>query len=1099
MATRCPSCQTDNSDSAKFCNNCATSLPEVTPQPRAQALSLAATQTIESRAWDLVTGAIFGGRYQIIELLGRGGMGRVYRALDTKTREEVALKLIRPDIAEDKRTLERFVNEIKLAHQISHRNIGRMYHLSEDKGLHYITMEYVPGEDLKSFIRRSRRLDIATTVTIAKQVCGGLSEAHDAGIVHRDLKPSNIMIDKEGNAKILDFGIARAVGSQSLTVEGIVIGTPEYMSPEQVEGKESDRRSDIYSFGVILFEMVTGRLPFAADTPFVVAFKQQSERPPQPEELNPQTPPQLAAIILKCLEKDREKRYQSAEEVCFDLSQVEETMHTTPVPAPWARPTTRKTRLPAPDLSFPWRKALIPAVAFFGIMAAGLAIRGIIPKAKGAVHTLAVVGFENLTGDAAYEYLKKAIPNLLITSLEQSKYLEVMSWERLNDLAGPRDANLHGLDGRDSDLPRSAARDSDLSLATERDVWFEICRREGVEAIVLGSFTKAENFFATDAKIYDVRTKNLIKSTGSRGEGVGSILRTQIDELSREISRGVGLSERAAAKDALPITQVTTGSMEAYELFLKGQEDFDRYYFEDARWSLELAVQKDPEFALAYYYLTRVYANLADEPKAVKALEQFKKLSKVSPGKGKDGLYVAALSRLMEKDTEGYIKGLKEIIRANPGDKRAHVDLAWVYMKGKKHDEAIAEFDKALQIDPNFGYALNLLAYSYADMGEQEKALKIFERYAAAQPGDANPLDSMGDLYFLTGKFGTARAKYEQALAIRPEFPSTWKLAYLYAMEGDYGNALRWIDHLIGHAQTDGIRANGHQWKGFYFSLMGRFGEALDELGKAEVLAKASGNAELADITLRDALWACYDWGKFDLCRTFLEKRLAYRAGSGQGTPGLNRIYELLYTGLLDVKNGNVAAAKKKLEEIATLSASVGEKEKNFNMLASNQLKREILFDEGAYDVAVKVFREGPLIKIDLGVSMTVQQKNLPFQADFAARAFLKKGETGKAVAEYERLVSPDPSAREGALVHPFSRFRLAALYEAKGDLDRAVEQYEALLRVWKDADPGIPEVAAARKKFALLKAKTTRPKGASVDAFYSSPLYVAPYGLLIP
>ena len=1055
------------------------SLLTTNPRTPAPARPLADTRTIESRIWDLDTGTTFGGRYQIIELLGRGGMGRVYRALDTKTREEVAIKLIRPDIAEDKRTLERFVNELKLAHKISHRNIGRMYHLGEDQGLHYITMEYVPGEDLKSFIRRSRRLDISTTVTIAKQVCSGLSEAHGAGIVHRDLKPGNIMIDKEGNAKILDFGIARAVGTQGVTGDGIAIGTPEYMSPEQVEGKESDLRSDLYSFGVILFEMVTGRLPFTADTPFVVAFKQQSERPPRPEALNPQIPPQLGAIILKLLEKDREKRYRAAEEVCRDLSQVEETMQTAPIAAPWTKPTTRKTRLPAPVLSFPWRKALVPAVAFFGIMAAGIAIRGIIPKAKGAVRTLAVVGFENLTGDASYEYLKKAIPNLLITSLEQSKYMDVMSWERLNDLAGQRDR--------------------DIATPADRDLWFEICRREGVEAIVLGSFTKAENLFATDAKIYDVRTKNLIKSTGSRGEGVGSILRTQIDELSREISRGVGLSERAAAKDALPITLVTTGSMEAYEIFLKGQDDFDRYYFEDARRSLELAVQKDPEFALAFYYLARVYANLADEPKAKNALERFKKLSKVSPGKGEDGLYVAALSRLMEKDTEGYIKGLKEVIRANPGDKRAHVDLAWIYMKGKKHDEAIAEFDKALQIDPNFGYALNLLAYSYADMGEQEKALKTFERYAAAQPGDANPLDSMGDLYFLTGKFDTARAKYEQALTIRPEFPSAWKLAYLYAMEGDYGNALRWIDHLVSHAQTDGIRANGHQWKGFYFSLMGRFGEALDELGQAETLAKASGNAELADITLRDALWACYDWEKLDLCRAYLAKRLDHRAESGQGTPGLNRIYELLYTGLLDVKNGDVAAAKKKLEEITTLSASVGDKEKNFNMLASNHLKREILFAEGAYDEAVKVFREGPLIKINLGASMTVQQQNLPFQADFAARAYLKKGETGKAIAEYERLVSPDASAREGALVHPFSRFRLAALYEAKGDLDRAVEQYESLIRVWKDADPGIPEVAAARKKLASLKAKTARPKGASVDAFYPAPLIGAPADLFLP
>lgn len=941
MATPCPSCQTSNPDTANYCYNCATSFHEIRPQD----ISSAVTQTIESHSWNLEPGTAFGGRYQIIEQLGRGGMGRVYRALDTKTREEVALKLIRPDIASDQRTLERFVNEIKLAHKISHRNIGKMYHFGEDEGLHYITMEYVPGEDLKSFIRRSRRLDVGTTVAIAKQVCSGLSEAHRAGIVHRDLKPGNIMVDKEGNPKILDFGIARALGSQGVTAEGIVIGTPEYMSPEQVEGKESDCRSDIYSFGVILFEMVTGWPPFVADTPFAVAFKHRSENPPFPEDLNPQTPPQLGAIILKCLEKDREKRYQSAEDVCRDLSQVEETIQTAAVAAPWTKPTTRKTR-PARRPSIPWWKALVPALVFLSVLAAGLAIREIIPKATGAVHTVAVVGFENLTGDATFDYLKKAIPNLLITSLEQSKYLDVISWERLNDFAGQKDEG--------TDMP------------AEQDRWFEICRREGIQAIVLGSFTKADNLFATDAKIYEVETKNLRKSVSSKGEGVGSILRTQIDELSREISKGVGLSEQTAARDAVPISKVTTASMEAYKLFLKGQEDFDRYYYDEARRSLEMAVQRDPGFALPYYYLTRVYSALADAPRAAESMEKFKKFGKTEMGKGKDGLYAAALSALVEKDQEGYVKGLKGIVRAYPDDKRAHVDLAWFYKNGKKYDEAIIEFNKALEIDPAFGYALNMLAYTYAEMGKSETALKTFERYAAALPGEANPHDSMGDLYFFSGNFDKARAKYEQALAIRPGFLSAWKLAYLHAMDGDYDRALQWVDHLITNAPTDGIRAQGYQWKGFYDSIMGRFAEALAELGRAEAMAKASGNAELADITLRGALWICYDWGKIDLCRTYLERRLAYRAESGQGSPTLNRVYELLYSGLLDIKNGDVTTARKKLVEIQAPAGSIAEKEKNFNQLAVNLLKREVLLAEGAYDEAVRVFREGPPVQVDL-------------------------------------------------------------------------------------------------------------------------------------
>ena len=1071
MATNlCPTCHTENSETANFCSNCAAALRRTDRSTPGRLLMDPPTMTYESRtAWDLPTGTVFGGRYQIIEQLGRGGMGRVFRALDLKANEEVAIKLIRPDIAEDKRTLERFVNEIKLAHKISHRNIGKMYHLGEDQGLHYITMEYVPGEDLKSFIRRSRRLDIATTVAIAKQVCSGLGEAHDAGIVHRDLKPSNIMIDKEGNAKILDFGIARAAGIQGVTAEGSVIGTPEYMSPEQVDGLEADRRADIYSFGVILFEMVTGRLPFAAETPFVVAFKQRSEKPTPPEDLNPQVPPQLSAIILRCLEKDREKRYPAAEDLCRDLSLVEETIHTTPVPSPWVKAATRKTTLQTVVERFPWRKAILPVLAFLGIMAAGTVVSRLLPKAKGAVHTVAIVGFENLTGEASYDYLRKAIPNLLITSLEQSRYLDVVSWERLNDLAGPHER--------------------DMATPEDRDFWFDLCRRAGVDAMVMGSFTKAENLFATDAKVYDVRTKNLLKSAGSRGDGIASILRTQIDALSGEIAVGVGLSASVAAKSAVPITEVTTGSMDAYQLFLKGQEDFERYYFDEARVSLEKAVQKDPSFALANYYLARAYGNLADAPKAAEALDRFKKLSQANPGKGKDALWLAALTSTLGKDAQGYVKNLEAIIKTDPADKRAHADLGAFYRNSKKLPEAVAELEKALAIDPSFGYAQNLLAYTYADLGQRDKAIKAFDLYAAAHPGEANPIDSLGDLYFLTGEFANARAKYQQALAIKPDFPSTWKLAYLYAMDGDYDAALRWTDDMITRAQTDGMRADGHQWKGVYFSLAGRFNDALAELGTAETLAKSSGNAMLADIALRDALWISYDWGRDDLFRTYLEKRLALRKDTKQGTADLNKIYELLYTGLHDVRTGRAAAARTKLGEIARLSVTIEGAEKEMKELASNHLEREILFAEGDYDAALKVFAARPPVTINLSAAPTVQGKNLPYLEDFAARVYLKKGATDLALKEYERLISPDPKAREGALVHPFSRLRLAALYEAKGDAVKAAEQYQKLGALWKQADPSLPEVAAVRSKLAKLKGKVVRPKAETSASFSTLPL----------
>ncbi|MCK4264446.1 MAG: serine/threonine protein kinase, partial [Candidatus Aminicenantes bacterium] len=199
-------------------------------------------------------------------------MGKVYKANDTDIKEKVAIKLIKPEISTNKKTIERFQNELKFARKIRHKNVCQMYDLNREEGTYYITMEYVEGENLKNMIRMSRQLGIGTAISVAKQVCEGLAEAHKLGVVHRDLKPSNIMIDREGSVRILDFGIARSLKEKGITGAGVMIGTPEYMSPEQVEAKETDQRSDIYSLGVILYEMVTGQVPFEGDTPFTIGM-----------------------------------------------------------------------------------------------------------------------------------------------------------------------------------------------------------------------------------------------------------------------------------------------------------------------------------------------------------------------------------------------------------------------------------------------------------------------------------------------------------------------------------------------------------------------------------------------------------------------------------------------------------------------------------------------------------------------------------------------------------------------------------------------------------------------------------------------------------
>jgi serine/threonine protein kinase len=329
---KCPSCLAENLPDSRFCRKCATPFPETieaevrsdtrpgerTPGPVAMSM----TRTLITPFEDLARGTLFADRYEVIEEIGRGGMGKVYKVFDRTVNEVVALKLIKPEIGFNEKAVERFRNELKYARKISHRHVCRLYDLGETGLVRYITMEYVEGEDLKHFIRRGGHLNTAKAVGIAREVCEGLSEAHRLGVIHRDLKPQNVMIDRDGRVRIMDFGLARFSENEGVTGSGIILGTPEYMSPEQIEMKDVDARSDIYSLGIIMYEMVTGRVPFEGETPLSVAIKHKNAKPPDSRELNPLVPESFSRLIYKCLEKDRDARFQSAGELSAALAEV---------------------------------------------------------------------------------------------------------------------------------------------------------------------------------------------------------------------------------------------------------------------------------------------------------------------------------------------------------------------------------------------------------------------------------------------------------------------------------------------------------------------------------------------------------------------------------------------------------------------------------------------------------------------------------------------------------------------------------------------------------------------------------------------------------
>ena len=359
---KCSKCKHENPPDSQYCSVCGTRV-DSSPEPH-----LDSTIMIRPQIYDLPIGSTFANRYQIIEELGRGGMGTVYKVLDKEVKEKIALKVLKPEISFDLKIIERFRNELKIARKISQPNVCRMYDLMKESGTYFITMEYVSGEDLKSTILRLGQISMGKALIIAKQICSGLAAAHQLGTVHRDLKPHNIMIDRAGNVRIMDFGIARSAKSRGLTEDGAIIGTPEYMSPEQALGDEVDIRSDIYSLGVVLFELVTGKVPFEGSTAVSVAMKQKTELPPEPMSINDQIPEEFNHLILKCLEKEPKKRYQSVDEVLEEIIRIERGFPTTDSVRP-----ERRTSKVIPGRKIP--KFLVPGAL---VLAVAILVMGLL-------------------------------------------------------------------------------------------------------------------------------------------------------------------------------------------------------------------------------------------------------------------------------------------------------------------------------------------------------------------------------------------------------------------------------------------------------------------------------------------------------------------------------------------------------------------------------------------------------------------------------------------------------------------------------------------------------------------------------------------------
>jgi len=728
----------------------------------------------------------------------------------------------------------------------------------------------------------------------------------------------------------------------------------------------------------------------------------------------------LERIVNKTLAKNPDDRYQHVDELIVDLKHLQKGKETTTA--------SGQIVIQAASKSIK-KKYIIFAAVLIILVISFLFIKPILfdeitvaePK------PIAVIAFTNQTGNSSYDYLREAIPNLLITSLEQSKYLRVMTWERMNDVL------------------KQIGKENVGRIS--KDVGFELCRREGINAIVIGSFVKAGNIFVTDVKVLDVNTKELLKSASVKGDGVQSILNSQIDQLSKEIAISVGLSKKKLESTPAQIMEVTTSSMDAYNFFLRGREEYEKLYYKEALRFLNNAADIDSSFALAYFYLAKTYSSLLDVPLMTKAIEKAKVLSSRAPEKERlaiESLYAG----LVEKNSGKRLTILDELVELYPREKRFHNELGAVYRSMNKIKEAQLEFEKAIQLDPNFAAPTNGLAYIYAAQGLFDKAILTQQHYAVLSPGDANPFDSMGEIYFLMGNIPESIAKYREALQVQPSFFLSYAgLAYVYAFNENFPESLQCLDNFITAALTVEMRVWAMCWKSILLNVVGRLREASHENELiANLVRKLKSNKSSAQ----------YHWVKahnalvnknFELALKEFDAFQKFYSNDKSQTPVFNNtLYNLLLANVFSLK-GSIDSVKSYFDKVQ-LNLNTVESDQGTLALLSGILKSELLLAENRSNDAIQVYRSTPMIKLNLSYEWLTRFYNFPLYRDVVPRAFIKMGKPDSAIAEYEKLLKIDPKSKDRRLINPIYHYRLAKLCEQTGKYEKAKAEYTRFLEL---------------------------------------------------
>jgi serine/threonine protein kinase/tetratricopeptide (TPR) repeat protein len=692
----------------------------------------------------LQTGDVLGGRFEILDVLGEGGMGTVYKAMDREVDHPVALKLIRPEMAVHPAILARFKQELLTARQVTHKNVIRIHDLSEVDGVKFITMEYVEGCDLRKLLLDNGKLPPEQAVEIMRQVCMALEAAHSAGVIHRDLKPQNIMKDKQGRILVMDFGLARSLESDGMTQTGALLGTIEYMSPEQAMGKQLDGRSDLFAVGLIFYELLTCKMPFKADTAMASLLKRNQERAVPAAEIDATIPKGLSDIVSKCLERDLNLRYQSAEEILADLDAWQ-----------GKRPITASFVMPAPVVkeAIPWKWIAAGAVAV-AVVFGGWGLSGKLTSKSGSKApagpevSLAILPFRNASTDLSIDWLGPSLADMLNTDVGQSAHLRTISPDRLHQVL--------------SDLRITPGATIDSTMV-ER-----IAQFSSADTVVWGQYVKFGDQIRIDATLLDLK-HNRRAPLKIEAASEKEIPRT-VDGLAELIRKNLSVSSDVMKELKASSFQPSTKSVAALREYNQSVQMLREGKNLDAVKTLQAAVQEDPQFALAYSRLAETDSALGYDTEAEQNSRKALELSQQLPMAEKY-LIEANHARVM-KDTKKAIEAYENLAKTTADNQDVEYALGGLYEDSGELDKALAHYGNVLRSDPKSLDALLATGRVQSKRGDPQAGLDSLSRALSIAvqienlEQQAMILQATGVSYKLLGRSEDALRNYQQSMDI---------------------------------------------------------------------------------------------------------------------------------------------------------------------------------------------------------------------------------------------------------------------------------------------------------------------------------------------